>query len=446
MAFHPTVRFANSPVQKRILRHPKHPFHVRHRPFTVCPFFIAPVLPGETVKNIMIQSRAVSKTMVNPLIGAWMEYYFFYVKFSDFDAVAGDGDALKNMFLLPGRAMTDIDNVLKVENFYEKVVTTPGGAATQIPFVEMCLFTVLNNYFRDGDEAYNTVGGFESNGTDVEYYSHMKPQKDFLDSAIQDTEWTSKDVNVDIDGDATITAEEVAMAMAQWDILKQGKLNDMTFDEYLQAQGVNTGLSGDGTRPELLRVIKDFSYPVNTVDPTDGDPSTAFSWSTTESVDKDRFIKEPGFIFGVSIFRPKIYWSKQFASMSNFLNRIEDWMPMAMQAHPEGSMKKFNGATTNTPNESDGPIDGVLDDYWVDVRDLYLYGEQFVNFTLADADAALMAIPLTDLKRKYPTAAETATLFTGATSVDAMVQDGIVSMSVLGQQIDHTPTAGQEDD
>ena len=48
-------------------RRPSHPFQVRHEPFQIQPFFIAPVLPGETMKNLLLQSRAVTLPLKNPL-------------------------------------------------------------------------------------------------------------------------------------------------------------------------------------------------------------------------------------------------------------------------------------------------------------------------------------------------------------------------------------------
>lgn len=404
------------------------------------------------MKNLLLQSRAVSLTVKNPLIGAWIEYYFFYVKFSDMDFDHGSGqhigDALKDMIITPDRVMTDIDATAADELTYIKAVTTPGGSATQINYVFHCLRAVLESYFRDADEVYNTSGSVISNGVSNEYLTHLKPGKDFTDSLLQDTEFTSKDVDVDIDGDATITAQEVMFAMEKWQMLRQGNLTDMTFEDYLRAQGVNAGLAqAEEHKPELIRVIRDYSYPVNTVDPTDGDPSTAFSWSIAESANKDRFFSEPGFLFGATVFRPKIYMSGQTANMSSFLNRVQDWLPNAItQGHGEGTWKKFNGTATNTPNESDGPFDTIADDYWIDVKDLYLHGEQFVNFTLSDSDAGLIAIPTTTGARKYTTKAELDTLFDGASCVDAMKQDGVVRLNILGQNVDTSPTTGQEDD
>lgn len=438
----PRVMIGNVPRQARKLRSPKNPFHVRHMPFTLNPIGVWPVLPGETLKSLLLQARCVSNTVKNPLIGAWMEFYFFYVKFSDLTDNADDV-ALKDMILTPGRAMTDIDKTTANETLRTKVVTTPGGAATQIDFVGKCLVSVMEAFFKDPDETFAT--GSVTNGVSTEYQTHMKPGSDWLHSAIEDTDYAALDVDVDIDGDATIMASEVQIAMAQWDLLKQGKLVDMTFEDYLRSQGVNTGLASlEEHKPELIRNIRKFDYPVNTVDPTDGDPSTAFSWAITETADKDRFFSEPGFIAGYSCFRPKIYMSEQQGLMVNFLNTVYDWLPNVFAADSHRGMKKFNGLTTNSPNESDGPLDGITDDYWVDVKDLFLHGEQFVNFTLGDADAGLVAIPEATLKRKYATAAEMGTLFDSASAIDAMKIDGLVTLNILGQQVDTTAPTSQE--
>ena len=68
----------------RAMRKPSHPFQIKHKPFLIAPFFIAPVLAGETLKNLLLQSRAVSKPVKSPIIGWWLEYYFFYVKGKNF--------------------------------------------------------------------------------------------------------------------------------------------------------------------------------------------------------------------------------------------------------------------------------------------------------------------------------------------------------------------------
>ena len=67
----------------RVQRHPKHTFHLFTRPYQIQPFLIAPVLAGETMKNLLLQARVVTDPVQNRLIGWWQEYYFFYVKARD---------------------------------------------------------------------------------------------------------------------------------------------------------------------------------------------------------------------------------------------------------------------------------------------------------------------------------------------------------------------------
>ena len=68
---------------KRITRSPQAPFLVKQQPFQLTPFMCHPVLPGETLKSLLCQSRTVSSPIVHPLIGWWKETFFFYVKHRD---------------------------------------------------------------------------------------------------------------------------------------------------------------------------------------------------------------------------------------------------------------------------------------------------------------------------------------------------------------------------
>ena len=60
-------------IARRVPRSPKHPFQLRTRPFQIQPFMISPVLPGETLKNLVLQSRVVSKPLVHPSYRDWEE-------------------------------------------------------------------------------------------------------------------------------------------------------------------------------------------------------------------------------------------------------------------------------------------------------------------------------------------------------------------------------------
>ena len=75
---------------KRVQRAPAHPFSLKTRPFQIQPFLISPVLPGETLTNLVHQSRTVTKPIKDPLLGWWTEHYYFYVRLRDIEYHLGD--------------------------------------------------------------------------------------------------------------------------------------------------------------------------------------------------------------------------------------------------------------------------------------------------------------------------------------------------------------------
>ena len=121
---------AQLPRVGRKLRQPKHTWNVRHLPFAIQPICIAPVLPGETLKNALIQARAVTRPVKHPLIGWWLEYYWFYVK----HRCLADGETLQQMMLDPA-------------------IKAPNQAAASVPlyssagrprFIAQCLDAVVS--------------------------------------------------------------------------------------------------------------------------------------------------------------------------------------------------------------------------------------------------------------------------------------------------------------
>ena len=75
-----------------------------------------------------------------------------------------------------------------------------------------------------------------------------------------------------------------------WEYLRGQSFLKMSYEDFLQSYGVRSK-TVNSKRPELLRIIKDWQLPTNTVDPLSGNVSTAVSWSISESADKDRFLK-----------------------------------------------------------------------------------------------------------------------------------------------------------
>ena len=133
----PKVRTAPAyKLEKRTLRRPTHRFSLRTRPYQIQPCMIAPVLPGETLSNLLLQARVVTDPL-NPelrLTGWWNEFYFFYVKHRDLDA--GIRGIVTNMMLDPDTDVSALRNAAGNRAYY----TFAGG----IDWTYMCLQGVVS--------------------------------------------------------------------------------------------------------------------------------------------------------------------------------------------------------------------------------------------------------------------------------------------------------------
>ena len=119
------TRLSAAPQVGRRLRQPQHTWLVRQLPFAIQPVAIAPVLPGETLKNALFQVRAVTSPLKSPLIGWWFETYLFYVKHRDLPNAA----QYTEMMLDPTTVITKTG----------AAVAKHYSAQGQIPWVQQCL-------------------------------------------------------------------------------------------------------------------------------------------------------------------------------------------------------------------------------------------------------------------------------------------------------------------
>lgn len=408
------VSAVSVPKMGRSMRRPQHRFQIRVRPWHIQPFMIAPVLPGETMKNLLLQARVVSDPIKNPLIGWWAEYYFFYVKHRDLD----DRDTFLDMFVDPTKDMSALNGAAETVTYH---------AGSAINYTQKCLRRVTDCYFRNEGETYATATADNLPLASIN-------QSTWMDSMVKDADYYRPDVNVDLNANATITASEVDAALQTWNWMRTAGLTDQSYEDFLQTYGVAVpkALREEKHWPELVRYIREWTYPTNTVNPSDGAPSTALSWAIAERADKDRFFKEPGFLFGVQIIRPKVYFSKQTTAMAHFMNDVYSWLPAVMRGDPTAAMKKFAAGA--------GPVPTAAAAYWVDLRDLFLYGDQFANFSLASTDAGMVALPGTDLKRRFAVSADMDALFKSAAPANQIRTDGVVSLAIASHTQDMTAT------
>lgn len=410
---------------------PQHSFNLRTPPFAIQPFMIAPVLAGETLKNLLLQARVVTDPVKNPLIGWWTEFYFFYVKLRDLEI----RESLVEMLLDPAFDNTTIDAPTAAPANYH------AGGVGQIDFVALCLDRVVSEYFRDEGQTANTwVLNFTT--PDINWFTAQVMKNSVFDSVKPFASWTTTDVDVDTaDANTTVQASEIELAMRQWEMLKMNNLQQMSFEDYLATFGIRSP-SVELHRPELVRYVRDWSYPSNTIDPTNGTPRSAVSWSVAERADKDRFFKEPGFLFGVHCSRPKIYMEHQKGTFTGSMSNAYSWLPAMLAEHPELS--------TRFIADNVGPIGAINTDaggYFFDVKDLLLYGEQFYNMALTEAKAPpTVAIPNATLTQlRYPDVQDVLELFVDTTEANLnyfVRTDGVVSLAIAGNVRDTSPRGG----
>lgn len=426
MVMSPQLSIVEAPKVRRVMRSPTHGFYIETKPFGIYPFCIAPVLPGETLKNLLLQSRVVTDPVASPLVGWWSEYYFFYVKLRDLPSAMAS--AVETMILDPSADLTGIDSTADSSPQY-----FAPGAGNAVPWVAGCLQSVTEAYFRDESEAWDnyTVDGVPlAKLTD----------RNWRDSCFAKSEIPTASTEVGAEA-----FEDFELRYRTWMMLRQQTMTDLTFEDYLATFGVNVPTPSKN-KPELIRFCRDWSYPANTVDPTTGAPSSAVSWSVAERADKDRFFTEPGFIFGVTICRPKTYFATQKQSAVCMLDNALAWMPAILADDPASSLREFTAGDANSPMGSTFTVDHV-----VDVRDLYLYGDQFIRSdspVTDDQGDAHMVFHVDDSHDgiQYPYSTSIAKLWVDRDVVEPahtatkvwVRQDGIVKLNILGTQIDHT--------
>ena len=126
-----------------------HPYVMNLTPWVIHPCFIAPVLPGETMKSAYFQARVVTDPVKSALTGWWCELYVFYVKLRDLYERAD----LENMVLDPQWSSAPITTAqggtaARRPSYY-------AGGAGMINWVELARRRVVDEWFRDEQQDWN---------------------------------------------------------------------------------------------------------------------------------------------------------------------------------------------------------------------------------------------------------------------------------------------------
>ena len=414
------LRIVDSPRVNRKTRSPQHTWAVKQRPFVITPFMIAPVLPGETFKAGVMQARCVSDPLstsrFSSITGWWLEHYVFYVKHSHMP----NGEQFKLMMIDPSASLGAAADTTVSSTSYH-----PGSG---INWVKQCLIPVVETYFRDEGDLWNAyliddepIAQINGNGV--------------FDSVATAIENDVGDFNVDLNADSTIKASEAAKALMMWEYLRSNNLTEMTYEDYLRTFGVKIDPEVDQGVPELLRYSREWQYPNNVVDPTTGVPVPGLSWGVNLRVDKDRYFKEPGFIFGVTVARPKLYLGNQRGPAVHLMQDGISWLPIMLRDNDFSSMKQVTKAGSILPT-------AAADGFWVDIADIFAHGDQFFHNTVAatqfPVEGPVVALPTAALNPRYPSKAMVDALFKAAGN-NNLYQDGVMRMQILGTIVDTTP-------
>lgn len=395
-------------------RYPQHTHLVEYRPLQIQPFLIAPVLAGETLKNLNLQARVISDplaTGAGNILPWWCEHYFFYVTLRQLAKTQVEGMVLNGTAL----GLTDAASVPTYH---------VGG---DVNWVQRALeFIVEEGGFRNEGEAWDASG---STLDGLPMAAAIRHRTNWADSLMADGSITAEN-NLQNPHDPDVLAEY----QEAYERMRAMRFIEMSFEDYLLEQGVNLSASEQPDKPELLRVTSNWAYPTNTVDPVTGIPNAAASFSINEKADKDRFFKEPGFVIGLTIARPKLFMGNQKSSAAIMMNDAFSWMPRIMADQPHTSVKEFVGGA-GTPT---GPLRNQTAGYWVDVRDLLMYGDQFLAF--ASTNGYAPALPAATGEKRYATSAMINAWFASGT-VNKFRQDGVTRLSILsfpGNAFDQT--------
>ena len=208
-------------------------------------------------------------------------------------------------------------------------------------------------------------------------------------------------------------------------------LIQMDYEDWMKTYGVSSVLpNNDRTeyhRPELLFYNREFSYPTNTVEPSTGVPATAVGWRTAKQWRKNWLFSEPGWIVGLTCKRPKVYLGSQKGSVASMMATRNSWLPAVLNDQMDVSHLKIA--------EGSGPLNGLAlagtDGYYVDLRDLLNYGDQFVNWV--GEGGPFPALPTASLDRRYMDNAKAMAFFTDTTN-GRFLEDGVLSLAIKGRQ------------
>lgn len=403
------------------IRVPTVNYHIKSRPWQIQPFAFTPVLPGESLRKVLWTDTAVSDPIVNRLLGWWCETKLFYIRVRD--CIPASADTLKNMFLDPEANLSALHSAADPKYYH----------AYGVNWLKHGVEQIVEHYFRADDEA-------PSDAMIDGLYASTVGTDNWTDSMVLGVQQDEADVELTVGVDDKFGMRELNAAQRMYEMLKAGMLTDMDYQDFLRTYGVRVQSEELPGKPKYLGGTADWTMPTNTVEPSTGVATTAVYWQNKDRHDKDFFVKEPGFIIALRVYRPKVFRANIKGSVAGIMDTAFEWLPALLMDDPENSLVRV---ASNA-----GPLGNTGQDYTFDLRDYFLYGEEFVNHDLSAFSGAI-ALPAIDtaatpdeFNKRYPTLAMARQLFvdSGAEGTKQFVETaGRLDFTIAGQVVDTSP-------
>lgn len=281
-------------------------------------------------------------------------------------------------------------------------------------FAKMAYDRVVETKFRDKNEGLVVASEAHSS-----YYRAKFRDHGLFDSIVPEA---FDDGPLAPTGDTTMDAWQQAQDL--YDYLVATNLTDMSYEDWCKAYGVNIP-KAQLHEPEVLATWKEWSYPSNTIDPATGAPSSAVSFVVRKNVAARKFFTEPGFLIGIHVLRPKLYFKDQVQSGTDYLNTAMSWLPAVLLDNPATSIRKFED------QELLASVPGG--EFMVDMRDVFVHGDQFSNLG-SGVPTNFVNMAAASLYQ-YPANGDLYDLFV----TDEMTMcDGFLNLDIVGRQRDMT--------
>lgn len=411
--------------EPRVTRSPSTPFSLIWKPFQLQPCAFFPVFPGESLTSMMVQAQVWADPLKAVLKNTpWtLEYFSFYTKFRDLPGY-GTGETGLG---------TELVAMIESEETLASFVDADGEAWTYCPpggvdFLKAAIERIVETYFREDGEDYGGAGGTQWLVDGVPLVKAFgRGRRDVMDKLTLTNALEDRTVAVPATiGSAWLNAWQELAAQ------RDGEANEMPlldYEDVVRASGgkvvVRHEDREDLHEPELLAYAREFTYGVNTVEPSTGVPSVAAGWRIKKQLRKAYRFPEFGWITCLVCVRPKVLYKNQQGLFASMMQDRKDWfMPWA----DAESGERYMSIADNL-----GPLKAVMDagnqGYNIDLHDLLTGGEQFVNYAPDSAKDAFVTLPEADTDRRYPTATDVMAVFSDTTN-GRLRGNGVVDISL----------------